>query len=491
MTRQLVHFAAIVLLTGSLARAQVLVHEDFNDNAAGWILEGQWQIGPAAGSSCIGSSGQPIVEDPTFDGDGKVGGGLAGFAIGGCVPPGALPTAYLTSPAVDATGATNLRLQFDRHLYCWHSGYCYAVVDVWNGTNWVNVFENYYTIGDTWWQAQSYDITPHANAALRVRFGFGQPLPNSYGPVPSWSVDNVRITNGEYFAERFRDNSAGWTLGPEWAIGNATAGGGGPACGDAGDPGIDGDGTPAGGIAGAVIGGNVSPALHPYYWLTSPPIDTTGSSHLSLRYDRWLNSEWAPLMRAAVQVWNGSAWNDIFVTGGCTSESAWSTMVHDVSAFSNPALRVRFGYELDNSTFLYPHPMSGWNVDNVSIYDPTGVCRLSLGAHNGPGSVRISAHCMSPSLPPGTQLFNCFTLNGGNFPNGYFFGIAASFAAEVVPQYTSGVLPFVGLTDADGDVLWELPGGVPAGITVWGVMIAFGPGGYPAATSPPIAFTTT
>ena len=78
-----------------------------------------------------------------------------------------------------------------------------------------------------------------------------------------------------YFSENFNSNSAGWTLGPEWAIGAATASGGQAYNGP--DPSYDATGTTGGGVAGVVIGGNASTAaLHPYYYLTSPVINIQG-----------------------------------------------------------------------------------------------------------------------------------------------------------------------------------------------------------------------
>jgi hypothetical protein len=418
--------------------------------------------------------------------------GLAGTSIGVCIAPALQPMAYLVSPPIPANGSSNLWLHFDRILRYW-AGYQVATVDVWNGSAWINVF-NFVILGhDVDWTHLSADITPYANADLRVRFGWGQPYVNSYGPIGGWSIDNVRVVNGEYFSDRFVNNAAGWSLGPEWAIGDATASSNTTACGGSyGDPGSDADGTPSGGVAGAVLGGNVAhlPA-HPFYWLTSPAINTAGSAFLTLRYDRFLNSEYGPLMVAAVEVWNGSSWVQVFATAGvCTVDSSWSTRLHDISAHSNSALQVRFGFQIGTMGFLVAHPMSGWNVDNVSIYDPSGPCSLGFSAYAGPGSIRLSAHCLTASAPPGTNVFNCVTLTAGAYPYGYFFGISPSFTGEVLPEANSASPPFFGPTDADGRFVWEIPAYVPAGLTLYAVTIAIGAGGQPVANSPPVAFTT-
>src|SRR5262245_66536003 len=57
-----------------------------------------------------------------------------------------------------------------------------------------------------------------------------------------------------YFTEPFNNNSAGWTLGPEWAIGPATPSSGQVYNGP--DPAYDAYGVTGGGLGGLVIGGH-------------------------------------------------------------------------------------------------------------------------------------------------------------------------------------------------------------------------------------------
>jgi hypothetical protein len=473
------HFSPLVLVILGLLRAaapaQVLFHEDFNDSSAGWTLETTWQIGPA-----IGGCG-----DSSWDADGRLGGGIAGNGIGACTTPTYPTMHYLVSPAIDASGSDQLRFEYDRYQPWFNVWDAAMHIDVFDGTTWVNIVN---MIGGWqgahYWEHAAYDISPFANPALRIRFGYAA---GTYS-APGFSIDNVRISQGEVFHDRFRDNAAGWTLGPQWAIGDAAASVG--CATDVGfydDPAHDADGTPGGGLAGAMIGGCTGGPAHASYYLESPPIDTSSAQILHLEFDRWLNSDCVPYQNSTVEVFDGTSWVTIFDTPWpqAVADNSWVHKTYVVTPYKNAAFRVRFGY--DNTPASYN--VGGWNVDNVSIYDPSG-CNLALWAYNGPGSIRVKARCYSNTVPAGTTLFNCITLNAGNFPNGLFFGIDPSLQTEVLPQLLSGAPPFVGVSGPSGAFSWELPQGVPAGITVYGVTLALSPGGYILGTSPPTTFTT-
>lgn len=169
-----------------------------------------------------------------------------------------------------------------------------------------------------------------------------------------------------FMAEDFQGNAAGWTLDGEWQIGSALASSGHSISCGSGDPASDHTPTIDNGIAGATIGGNVSTALHPFYYLTSPAVDTTGSPTVTLQYWRWLNSDYASYMQNQVEVFNGSIWVALWQSGPSPGiqDSTWSLQTHDISAYSNPALQVRFSWEVGSSG---AYTCSGWNLDDVVI----------------------------------------------------------------------------------------------------------------------------
>src|SRR5262245_51450843 len=207
--------AAAILLLAAISPAQVLLSEPFNNNSAGWTLGPQWGIGPATASAgCSTSEG--MFQDPGVDADGKPGGGVAGMVIGGCTGTALHAFYYIESPVIDATGATNLKLEYDRWLNCDYLGFAQSTIDVWNGSAWVNVFATAGTITvANSWSHFSHTITGLANARLKVRFGTAVLDFGTYN-ASGWNIDNVRISNGEYFKDRFVNNAAGWTLGTEW-----------------------------------------------------------------------------------------------------------------------------------------------------------------------------------------------------------------------------------------------------------------------------------
>ena len=72
---------------------------------------------------------------------------------------------------------------------------------------------------------------------------------------------------------------------------------------DTGQPDPAADHTPSAdnGVAGVAVGGHTILALHDYYYLESPIIDTAGAPTLYLEFYRWLNSVFPPYYRDVVE----------------------------------------------------------------------------------------------------------------------------------------------------------------------------------------------
>jgi hypothetical protein len=167
-----------------------------------------------------------------------------------------------------------------------------------------------------------------------------------------------------YFTETFASNSAGWTLDTDWEIGPAMASMGGSL---GPDPAMDHTPTADNGVAGVLIGGITTATLHPYYYLTSPAVDVSAApGQVYLEFWRWLNSDYTPYMQNSIDVWNGSAWVNVWMSGPspAIADSAWTKFTHDLTAHKNAALKVRFGYTvLQSGVYL----TSSWNLDDVVI----------------------------------------------------------------------------------------------------------------------------
>lgn len=166
-----------------------------------------------------------------------------------------------------------------------------------------------------------------------------------------------------FFSEDFSDNSAGWTLGPEWQIGPAKQG---FTMGFAfPDPENDHTATADDGVAGVVIGGDAAATPHGYYYLESPPFDTSSAAGpIILGYYRWLNSDSDPNMHNRVQVWNGNQWITVWATGDFLFESSWMYWQHDLTNYKSSAMRVRFGFDVGQFPF---GGFSSWNIDDVLV----------------------------------------------------------------------------------------------------------------------------
>jgi hypothetical protein len=143
-----------------------------------------------------------------------------------------------------------------------------------------------------------------------------------------------------------------------------------------------------------VLGGFAATSpLHPYSYLTSPAISTNGATTLYLEFDRWLNSDYAPYMTNVVEVFDGAVWVILWQTGAAPGiqDGAWVHQVFDITAFGNPALRVRFGFDVASTQALLD--CGSWNLDNIIVDDEVQLPPqdpFSRGDGNGDGSVDIA-----------------------------------------------------------------------------------------------------
>jgi hypothetical protein len=113
----------------------------------------------------------------------------------------------MTTPVINAAGATTLNLSFKHHMKFLSPTSC--KVEVFNGTAWIEIANfNSANVGTlTTFASESYNIAAHANANMRVRFSFVG------GWVWWWALDDVLVTG-------IVPNTIAWT---------ATTGGGLPA----------------------------------------------------------------------------------------------------------------------------------------------------------------------------------------------------------------------------------------------------------------------
>jgi len=173
--------------------------EDFSDNAAGWTLGNEWQIGPAQQSSCAEFGADDPAADHSVTGDN----GVAGVVLGGCGATVLHPYFYLESPAFNTSTAPGVNLSFYRWLNSDAPPFMTSDIEVWNGEQWVAVWTqpsdgfplfDAPAAGGPGWNFNQFDLSSYRNAAMRVRFGVKVEYPDAY-VVGSWNIDDVRISS--------------------------------------------------------------------------------------------------------------------------------------------------------------------------------------------------------------------------------------------------------------------------------------------------------
>jgi hypothetical protein len=171
------------------------------------------------------------------------------------------------------------------------------------------------------------------------------------------------------FYEDFNDNSAGWSIGPDWGIGPAVSFVC-PSCGT--DPGTDHTATGDNGLAGVFIGGCTAnlPLFYPTFrCLTSPVVNTASMPTVFLTYWRYLQTDYPSFIHSIIEVWNGSVWTNVFTnTGGCIVDPDWSQQTLDLTAHKHANMQVRWCYSVGSDGNW---SSAGWSIDDVTIAPQT------------------------------------------------------------------------------------------------------------------------
>ncbi|WP_431133322.1 choice-of-anchor L domain-containing protein [Psychroserpens mesophilus] len=228
--KKIIFIGMLFILSTSL-KAQTYLQENFDTEIpatwtitdAGGATGDSWVSGQQGGANSLNGSNAAIVDS---DANGA----------------GAELIETLTSPAFDTTGATALFLDFDQFYQ--NIGADFAVVEVFDGTNWIEVLNQTATIGafnDP--DEQHIDITAYSNAAMQIRFTYND------GNVWAWYwlIDNVQVYNSTcnfpsgLNATNLTSTTAdlSWIAGgteTAWEIINQVAGGPVPTDADSGIP---------------------------------------------------------------------------------------------------------------------------------------------------------------------------------------------------------------------------------------------------------------
>lgn len=173
--------------------------EPFKDNAKGWTLGKEWQIGPAKASPGQGEGGS--YEDPAFDHTQAGDNGVAGVAIGGYANTAAdHDYYYLQSPVIDTSAApAQIYLQFWRWLNTdtsyWMANSVECTAD---GQTWKILWESDGENDDAWTPV-SYDMSACKGAGTMLRWGMSIVDSSAVYTESSWNLDDVAIVNQSCF----------------------------------------------------------------------------------------------------------------------------------------------------------------------------------------------------------------------------------------------------------------------------------------------------
>jgi len=163
----------------------------------------------------------------------------------------------------------------------------------------------------------------------------------------------VAVATAIYFANM--DADPGWTLQPDWQYGTPTYANGGPTSGFTGTK-----------IIGYNLSGNYPNNLSVKY-ATTPQINASGSTSLTLRFRRWLgvrNIDSATIQAST----DGVNWVSVWASAGAgISDNGWQLVQYSLPAgvTGSSSLRLRWGLSSGGSG---GRPASiGWNLDDVEL----------------------------------------------------------------------------------------------------------------------------
>jgi len=152
------------------------------------------------------------------------------------------------------------------------------------------------------------------------------------------------------------DVNPGWTLQGQWQYGTPAYLGVGPTNGFSGTK-----------IIGYNLSGNYSNNLATVY-ATSPAINCSGVSSLTLKFQRWLRVRSGDTANIQIST-NGTTWTNVWAAGSTIADSAWQLVQYALPnwAAGSSSVRLRWG--------MGSGPVQndiGWNIDDIELLGSGG-----------------------------------------------------------------------------------------------------------------------
>jgi hypothetical protein len=290
---------------------------------------------------------------------------------------------------INLAGQTGVRLQFANKEFSDEDNPEDSVdVSVDGGATWHPVVALTGTNSTDIYTERSYDLDSLGltySADTLIRF---QQFDNYAIPTDGMAFDNIRVDAAPVLVDFYSadlSTEPGWSTAGEWAFG-VPAGLGGTAHGGP-DPTSGATGT---NVYGVDLNGDYNLTIGGPFYLTTTAIDCSDHENVSLKFQRWLNTDYPAYAYATIDVSNnGTTWTNVFTNP--TSEiadSAWQSVQYDISSVADneATVYIRWGYQVASGAFAY----SGWNIDDVA---------LSRTPVDGPPVVTVNALVTNDSTP--------------------------------------------------------------------------------------------
>jgi M6 family metalloprotease-like protein len=173
------------------------------------------------------------------------------------------------------------------------------------------------------------------------------------------------------------DANPAWTLGTGWAYGQPTGAGqdtyGNP------DPTSGYDGPS---VIGYQLDGDYEASIGATRWATTPAINCSTYTNVTLRFQRWLGVEDPSYDHAYIEVSsNGVAWVRVWENTEEVDDSSWVACEYDLSAVADKryTVYVRWGMGTTDSSWQY----CGWNLDAVKLAGDSSGPKVSVAKSGG------------------------------------------------------------------------------------------------------------
>ncbi len=169
---------------------EVTVFSDDFEADLGWTVSGgDWARGAPAGAG-----GEYGNSDPSQAHSGT---NIYGYNLNGDYASN-LPEYHLTSPAIDCSDLTNVRLNYWRWLGVESPSYDHAYVRVSNdGTNWTTVWQNQTEMTGGTWEEVDLDLSSVADGASTVYIRFTMGTTDGNWQYCGWNLDDVAVIGSE------------------------------------------------------------------------------------------------------------------------------------------------------------------------------------------------------------------------------------------------------------------------------------------------------